>query len=120
MLSLTQCWFTRVHVPRRRPVVEKDGSHSATCRHCARRIACRGKGIWHLADGFNADHLAAASTARFLYIVDMLDDLVVRRFPVTHLADEAEIRAYAAELKQAHRVDEPGSGLALRDSRAAS
>lgn len=119
MRALTQCWFTRVHVPRRRPLAEEDGSQSATCRHCSRRIVSWAKGSWHLADGFNVTRLAETSAARFLYIVDMLDDVVVRRFPLTHLGTEDDIRAYAAEISHAHGIDEPGSRLALRDSRAA-
>lgn len=117
MLALTQCWFTRVHVPQRRPVAAGDGSHTATCRHCARRIVSWAKGSWHIADGFNVAQLAESGAARFLYIVDTRQDFVVARFPVTHLADENAVRAYAADLKQAHGIDEPDCGLALRDSR---
>ena len=119
MLALTQCWFTRVHIPERRPVAAEDGSHSAVCRHCAKRIVSWAKGRWHLADGFNVTHLAETCGTRYLYIVDTLDDLVIARFPVNHLESEAGIKAYAMELRIAHRIDEAGSGVALRDSREA-
>lgn len=116
MLALTQCWFTRVHVPQRRPVAAGNGSHTATCRHCARRIVSWAKGSWHIADGFNVAQLAESSAARFLYIVDARQDFIVARFPVSHLADEDAVRAYATDLKQAHGIDEPDAGLSLRDS----
>ncbi len=117
MLALTQCWFTRVHVPEGRRHAEDDGSHTSHCRHCGKRIVNWNKDRWHLADGFNVSHLAETTAFRFLYIVDISDDMVIARFPLTHLPDEAAIKAYAVELKLAHLVDEPGSGLALRDSR---
>lgn len=117
MLALTQCWFSRIHLPERRRHAESDGSLTCHCRYCGKKIVSWNKETWHLAEGFNITHLAETVGTRFLYIVDTLDDMVIARFPVAHLEGEEAIRAYGLELKIIHKVDEPDSGLVLRDSR---
>jgi len=118
MKALTQCWFTRMHIPDGRPYKEADGSHSATCRHCERAIVTYDRERWFLADGFNITHLAETVGGRFLFVLDTLEEAVIARYPVQHLVDEAAIEALKAELKARHGVDEPGSGLELHDSGA--
>jgi hypothetical protein len=116
MLSLTQCWFTRTHLPESKKRKEADDSWTSNCRYCGRQIVSWGKGSWSLAGGFNVSRLAETTRTRFLYIVNVSDDFVVARFPVKHLQDEQAIEAYRKQLMVDHKLDEEGSGLELRDS----
>lgn len=118
MKALTQCWFTRMHLPVGRPYKEEDGSHSSTCRHCERAIVSWDRDRWFLADGFNVTRLAETVGGRFLFVVDSLEAAVIARYPVQHLADEAEIDALKQQLRERHGIDAPGSGLELHDSGA--
>lgn len=116
-MALTQCWFTRVHVPRGRKHRQDDGSWTGHCRHCEREIVSWGKNRWYLADGFNVSRLAETSATRFLYLIDTADDFVVARFAVGHLADDAAIAALRESLAEEY-LSGPGSAdLELRDSR---
>lgn len=116
MPGLAQCWYTRVHVPEGRKHKEADGSHSAACRYCHKPISSWNKGAWYLADGFNVSHLRESTGGRFLYVIDVIDELVVARYPIDHLSRAAEIRAYKDELRQTHGMDAFGCTLQLRDS----
>lgn len=116
MLALTQCWFTRTHLPDSKKHKEDDDSWTSHCRYCGRKIVSWHKGSWSLADGFNVSRLAETTGKRFLYLVDVTDDFVVARFSLGHLEGEEAIEAYKQQLRQEHQVDEPGSGLELRDS----
>lgn len=116
-IALTQCWYTRLHVPERKKFREDDGSWSSSCRHCQREIRSWSKDRWYLADGFNVTRLAEETGTRFLYVFDAADDFILHRFPVSHLPDEAAIDAYKAGLAQEYGLDQPGCDLELRDSR---
>lgn len=54
--------------------------------------------------------------ARYLYLVDIDTDEPLAIFSVDHLDREGEIIVYEAQLRAEHNVDDPASGLALRDS----
>lgn len=117
MPALKPCWFSRIHRPSGRSCSHgQDGAHVSTCRHCGKRIISWTRKQWQLADGFNITRLIETTGTRFLYLVDHLDDMVLARFPVTHLESEDDIKAYALELKEAHHVDDAGSCLMLLDS----
>jgi len=118
MKALTQCWFTRMHVPEGRAHKEEDGSHTSWCRHCERPIVSWDKARWFLADGFNVTHLAETVGGRFLFVLDTLDEAVIARYPVHDLPDEAAIAAFTAELRERHGIGQPGSALELHDSGA--
>jgi hypothetical protein len=49
-------------------------------------------------------------------LVDTQGDLIVRRFPVRHLADEEAVAAFKLELRAEYGLGEHGSTLELRDS----
>ena len=115
-LALTQCWYTRKHVPERTRHREEDGSLSSNCRHCQRPIVAWSKDRWFLAEGFNVTQLAEKTGTRFLYLFDPAADFIVHRYPVSHLPDEAAIDAYKAQLAEEHGLDQPGADLELRDS----
>jgi len=55
-----------------------------------------------------------------LYLVDIEPEAVLARFPIGHLTRELDIITYEAQLRVQHNVDDPESGLALRDSRVSS
>lgn len=114
--ALTQCWFTREHNPTALRYHEDDGSTFSICRHCGRRIVSWGKHRWSIADGLDISHLAETTSGRFLTVLNSADDLVVRRFTLDHLADEAAIDAFKAELRERYGLEEPGSDLTLIDS----
>ncbi len=115
-IALSQCWFTRQHQPTAWRVHEDAGGTYSICRHCGRRIVTWGRHRWTIADGLDVSHLAETVTGRFLTVLDSADELVVRRFTVDHLADEAAIEAFKLELRERYRMDEPGSDLTLLDS----
>lgn len=118
MKALTQCWFTRMHIPESRAQREDDGSHTSWCRHCERPIVSWDKARWFLADGFNVTHLAETVGGRFLFVLDSAEEAVIARYPVQHIADDAGLEAYRQELRARHGIDQPGSGLELHDSGA--
>ncbi len=116
MPALTQCWYTRAHVPDGRRRKTGDGAQESHCRHCGKRITSWDGRSWHPADGFNVSRLAETANARFLYLIDVDDDVVIARFLVAHLEGEQAIAAYREELRRQHGLDEPGCTIELRDS----
>ena len=118
MKALTQCWFTRMHVPEGRAHKEKDASHTSWCRHCERPIVSWDKARWFLADGFNVTHLAETVGGRFLFVLDSAEEAMIARYPVQDLPDEAAIEALKAELRTRHGIGQPGCALELHDSGA--
>jgi hypothetical protein len=117
MTGLTQCWYTRTHIPVSRKHKEGDGSYTSECRYCGKAISSWNKGRWYLADGFNVSRLRDATSGRCLYVIDVFDDFVVARYPIDHLESPAAIRAYREELAEKHGLKQPGCTLELRDSK---
>jgi hypothetical protein len=119
MRALTQCWFTRDHVPAsRRGHKEADGSRNSHCTHCGRAILSWDNQRWFLADGFNITRLLETAGGRHLFLFDRADDMVIARFPVSHITDEKALAAYKEELREQHGADRPGSDLELLDTGA--
>ncbi|KUR76550.1 hypothetical protein AQZ50_13345 [Novosphingobium sp. Fuku2-ISO-50] len=116
MEALTQCWYTRMHRPERARHRESDGSVTSTCRYCRRPLVSWDRVNWSLSNGLDVSHLAEITSGRTLTLIDTLDDLIIRRFPVRHLGSEAEVDALKQELRAEYALDEPGSTLVLRDS----
>ena len=117
MPALTQCWYTRTHVPAGRKHKEEDGSYSAECRYCHKAITSWNKGAWYPADGFNISRLRESTGGRMLYVVDVIDEFIVARYPIEHLKGPAAIRDFKLELRAAHAMDEFGSTLQIFDSK---
>ena len=117
MKALTQCWFTRMHMPEGRAHRAEDGSHTGFCRHCERPIVSWDKARWFLADGFNVTHLAETVGGRFLFVLDCLEETMIARYPVQDMAEEA-IEALKGELRERHGIGQPGVTLELHDSGA--
>lgn len=117
MLALTQCWFTRTHIPAHAGRRDGDGVYRSECRHCDRPVISWDKQAWHLAEGFNLLSLYQGMEKPFLYLIDTRNDFVVARFPIDHLGFEDEVEAFAEQVRADNGVDDPESALALRDSR---
>ena len=60
--------------------------------------------------------MAELTGGRTLTLLDASDDLIVRRFPIRHLDNEADVEAFKQELRAQYGLDEPGTTLVLRDS----
>ena len=116
MLALTQCWYTRNHVPEGRAHREGDNSYSSHCRYCGRPIFSRNKQVWHLADGFDLTQFEDVKGPRHLYLLDVTDDFVLGRFPVDHLENEEAVEAFKQQLREQHHADAPDSSVVLLDS----
>lgn len=115
---MASCWYTREHRPAQTPPLSRDGGPTyARCRHCHRDIASHNGQDWHIAGGFNAEAAGRNPAQAFLSVVDVLDEIVIARFPIGSIVDEAEIQALKAHLRQRYGMDEDGSMLELRDSR---
>jgi hypothetical protein len=103
-------------VPAGRKHKEHDGTFSSECRYCHKPITSWGKSDWYLADGFNISRLRDSTGGNFLDVIDVVDDLVIARYPTDHIKTAAHMRAYREELYKAHGLDEAGCTLRLRDN----
>ncbi|MDE1918432.1 MAG: hypothetical protein KGH96_20390 [Sphingomonadales bacterium] len=118
VVAMASCWYTRDHRPSQTPPLSRDGEPTyARCRHCHRDIASHNGQDWHIAGGFNAEAAGRNHAQAFLSVVDVLDEIVVARFPIGAMNDEDEIRAFKAQLRLRYAMDAPESMLELRDSR---
>ena len=117
MLALTQCWFTRTHIPSYPGQRNREGVYRSECRHCDRPIISTDRKVWHLAEGFNLLTVYQGIEKPFLYLIDTRNDFVVARFPIDHLECEDDVEAFAAQIKAENNVGDADSDLALRDSR---
>jgi len=54
--------------------------------------------------------------ARYLYLADDDTGMPLAIFAVDHFDREGEVILYEAQLRAEHNVDDPASGLVLRDS----
>ncbi|MBC2653695.1 hypothetical protein H7F50_17870 [Novosphingobium flavum] len=116
MKALTQCWFTRVHIPESRAHKEPDGTLTSYCRHCDRPIMSWDRHRWFLADGFNVTQLAETVSGRFLVLLDSVEETIIGRWSVQHIEDAAELEAFKRTLCEQHGVGQPGATLELYDS----
>ena len=114
--ALTQCWFTRIHLPERHRHREADGSINSTCRYCHKPIVSWNRDSWTLATGFDVSRLAETASGRHLSLYDREGDFVLHRYPVAHLNDEAAIDAFKDRLRGEYGLDHADSTLELRDS----
>lgn len=117
MLAMTQCWYTRTHLPTHPGRKGREGVFRSDCRHCDRPIISWDKETWHLAEGFNLLSVYQGMEKPFLYLIDTRNDFVVARFPIDHLETEPEVEALAEKIKADNAVGDPENALALGDSR---
>lgn len=112
--TLTQCWYTRIHLPVAQRSREEDGALHSICRHCLRPIRSHGGKSWRLADGVDLDELAARSTIRYICVTSVADGMVIARYPVDGSADDDAIATRLEEVIATHDAKAVGSGLDVR------
>jgi hypothetical protein len=119
VVAMSPCWFTRNHLPDDDGtyVLREGGPTYARCRHCYRDIVSHGGLHWDIAGAFNPEAAGRARATAFLSVVDVLDEMVIARFPIGRIPDEAGVQALRARLRRDYRMDDPESMLVLRDSR---
>lgn len=111
---VAQCWYLRRHVPGGKRRREADGVMHCTCRYCRRPIRSRDGGKWDLAEAFDLDALAEAGRTSHFTVVDILDDMVLARYPVPGDAGEEIIAAHLAQIREKHGIEESGGALEVR------
>lgn len=72
---------------------------------------------WDIAGAFNPEAAGRVRAMAFLSVVDVLDEMVIARFPIGRIPDEAGVQVLRARLRRDYRMDDPGCMLVLRDSR---
>ena len=112
--TLTQCWYTRTHVPTSQKARGEGGTVISTCRYCQRAIRSHGGKSWTLADGIDLDELAAHSQIRYICVTSVADGMIIARHVIENDLDDAAIRLRCEEISQTHGALEPGSGLDVR------
>lgn len=115
-LALTQCWFTRKHLPNHKPRVRFEGAFYAHCHHCRRPIFSLDGAMWHIDGGFNVDTLGEAANA-FLSVDDPVDGITLARIPIDPAANPDDIAALIEQIRKDYGLDERGNTLVLRDHR---
>lgn len=111
---VAQCWYLRRHVPGGRRWREEDGAVHCTCRYCQRPIRSRDGGKWDLAEAFDLDALAEAGRTSHFTVVDVLDGMVIARYPLTGEPGEEAVAARLAEIREMHGVEESAGALEVR------
>jgi hypothetical protein len=118
VVAMAQCWYTREHRPAQNQRPREDGRPVyARCCHCHRDISSLNGRLWEIAGGFNAEAAGHSRARAFLSVVDVVDEMVIARFPIGAIPDEAGVQALRARLRLRYGLDEPASTLVLRDSR---
>lgn len=112
--TLTQCWYSRVHLPKALKHRGEGGELLSTCRYCERSIRSHGGKSWTLSDGVDLDELAAQSEIRYICVTDVSDGVVIARYLIDRDLDEAAIKARCDAVRESHGAMEPGSGLDVR------
>lgn len=112
--TLAQCWYSRRHVPEGRRTRLDDGTLMCVCRHCGRKIRSRAQGEWALAQGLDLDALQERSRTGHFCVIDMLDGMVVARYPIVMDADEAWIREKLDEIREEYAIDASDGELQIR------
>lgn len=104
--AMTPCWFRGAHQPEGRRWREEDGSILCTCRYCRKEIRSREGKTWSLAEGLDLDALAASCMSSHFSVVDVVDGVVIARYPIGAELDEEEITVLKARIGEKHGVDE--------------
>lgn len=112
--TLTQCWYSRVHLPTARKQRGEGGELLSMCRYCERSIRSHGGKSWVLADGVDLDELAAHSQIRFICVTDVSNGMVIARYVIDSDLADAGIKAKIEAISFSHGASEPGCGLEIR------
>lgn len=112
--TLTQCWYTRSHVPTSRKERGEHGTLLSICRHCERPIRSHGGKSWTLADGVDLDELSSHSTIRYICVTSISEGEIIARYVLDADLDDDAVKAQCAAVIEKHGASEPGSGLDVR------
>ncbi len=112
--TLTQCWYSRSHVPAGRKELWADGYHHSLCRYCERSIKSSGKKSWVLADGIDLDDLADRAGTRFICVTSDADGMIVARHLIPKDWDEEAVQARLAHVVADCSTQDPSGGLSVR------
>lgn len=112
--TLTQCWYTRTHVPTSRKEKGEGDVVMSICRYCERQIRSHGGKSWVLADGVDLDELASRSHIRYICVTNVADGLIVARYVIAPDADDASTKAQIETISESHAANVPGSGLVVQ------
>lgn len=113
-VTVAQCWYLRRHVPGGRRRREDDGVVHCTCRYCQRPIRSRDGGKWDLAEAFDLDALAEAGRTSHFTVVDVLDGMIIARYPLAGEPAEDVIAVRMAEIRDMHGVEESCGAIEVR------
>jgi hypothetical protein len=109
--TLTQCWYSRTHVPMGRKERGEGDILTSTCRYCERPLRSHGGKSWVLADAVDLDELGARSLIRYICVTNFADGMIVARYVIDPDADEAITNAQLEAISESHGAKVPGSGL---------
>ncbi len=112
--TLTQCWYSRTHVPAGRKELWSDGYHHSLCRHCERPIKSSGKKSWVLADGIDLDDLADRAVTRFICVTSDADGMIVARHLIPKDWDDAAVQVRFEQVLADCKEQDPGGALSVR------
>ena len=112
--TLTQCWFTRTHVPARGRRTREDDYFVAVCRYCRRPIHSRSGDHWTLADGFDLDALAEQGAQPFICVSDPADSLVIARIAIDDPASGKTPHEQLTQVKEHYAAMMPGRTLDIK------
>lgn len=118
VIAMAPCWYTREHAPRL-PLSGRqvEGAVYERCRHCHRDIVSTDARHWDIAGGIDMGAAGQAREHAFLSVVDVLNEVVVERFRIGAIPDEAGVQALRARITRDYGLDAPDCMLVLRDSR---
>ena len=85
-----------------------------TCRYCQRPIKSRGGKISDLAEGFDLDALAEAGRNRHFSVVDVIDDMVIARYPIDREAGDEDVAELLANICEKHGVEDAAGAIEVR------
>lgn len=112
--TMTQCWYTRSHVPTATRRRDEHGAIISTCRHCERAIRSHGGKSWTLADGVDLDELASHSYIRYICVTDVREGEIIARYVLEAELDDNAVKARCEAVIEKHGAAEPGSGIDVR------
>lgn len=112
--TMTQCWYTRSHIPVASRHRDERGTLFSKCRHCGRPIRSHGGKSWTLADGIDLDELASQSHIRYICVTNTFEGEVIARYVLESDLDDEAIKARCEAVIDKHGAREPLSGLDVR------
>lgn len=109
--TLTQCWYTRTHVPASRKARRSGEFFTSVCRYCQRPIHSESAKHWSLSDGIDLDALAAKSARPFICVKDAFEDVIVARYPIDPDASDDDVAMQLKSIQSQFESASPDRAL---------